>query len=240
MQLSKRFVAPVIVVAILAISVHAGQAPDEPATKKGKDGADDANFIKRHEGFVAEAKKGECGFLLMGDSITDGWRGHKPVYDSAFSAYKPLNFGIGGDRTQHVLWRMQNGELEGISPKVMMLMIGTNNSGGDSAEKIAAGVTAIVNYTKQKSPKTKILLLAVFPRGEKPAPIRDKLKQVNDTIAKLDDGGKTVKYLDIGAKFLQPDGTISKDIMPDFLHLSDPGYKVWADAVKDTLAELMK
>jgi lysophospholipase L1-like esterase len=230
----------IIACSLLAISTRAGEAPDEPATKKGKDGKDQPGFISRHEGFVASAKKGQCDFLLMGDSITDGWNNKKAIYEQAFGSYKPLNFGIGGDRTQHVLWRLQNGELEGISPKVMMLMIGTNNSGGDSAEKIAAGVTAIVNYTKQKSPKTKILLLAIFPRGEKPTPVRDKLKQVNDTIAKLDDGGKTVKYLDIGAKFLQPDGTISKDIMPDFLHLSDAGYKIWADAVKDTLAEMMK
>lgn len=219
----------------------AAQEADVPAQKfKGTEV--DPGFAKAHDNFVAEAKKGGCDFLAMGDSITAGWRGkaNKAIFDKAFGQYKPLNFGIGGDRTQHVLWRLQNGELEGITPKVMMLMIGTNNSNSDSAEKIAAGVTAIVNYVKQKSPSTKVLLLAVFPRGEKPNAQREKLAKVNETIAKLDDGGKTVKYLDIGAKFLQPDGTISKDIMPDFLHLSEKGYQIWADAVGETLAGMMK
>jgi len=224
--------------ALLSLSLFAAQEADVPAPKMGKDGPD-AGFVKRHEGFNEIAKKGGVDLLLQGDSITDGWRGKKAIYEKAFGEYKPANFGIGGDRTQHVLWRMQNGELEGITPKVMMLMIGTNNSGSDSVEKIAAGVTAIVNYTKQKSPHTKVLLLAIFPRGEKPAPIREKLKQINAIIAKLDDGGKTVKYLDIGDKFLQPDGTLTKEIMPDFLHLSDKGYQIWADAVAETLKGMM-
>jgi lysophospholipase L1-like esterase len=230
----------VLALGTLAFQVAAGEAPDQPAPKQSK-GAPDAGFIKRHEGFVAEAKKGGIDVLFMGDSITDGWRGGgKKVYAEHFVPLKTANFGIGGDRTQHVLWRLQNGELEGYTPKVMMLMIGTNNSGGDSVEAIAKGVTAIVNYTKQKSPTTKILLLAIFPRGEKPAPIREKLKSINEIIAKLDDGGKTVKYLDIGAKFMEADGTISKEIMPDFLHLSEKGYTIWAEAVKGPITELMK
>lgn len=226
--------------ALLCFSIFAAQEADQPAPKLGKDNQPDAGFIKRHEGFNEIAKKGGVDFLLQGDSITDGWRGKKAIYDAAFGAYKPANFGIGGDRTQHVLWRLQNGELEGITPKVMMLMIGTNNSGGDSVEKIAAGITEIVNYTKKKSPTTKILLLGIFPRGEKPAPIREKLKQINTIIAKLDDGGKTVKYLDFGDKFLTPDGTLTKEIMPDFLHLSDKGYQIWADAVAETLKGMMQ
>jgi len=229
----------VILCAVLSFSLFAAQEADQPAPKVNKEGQPDAGFIKRHDGFNEIAKKGGVDLLLQGDSITDGWRGKKAIYEKAFGPYKPANFGIGGDRTQHVLWRLQNGELEGITPKVMMLMIGTNNSGSDSVEKIAAGVTEIVNYTKKKSPSTKILLLAIFPRSEKPSPIREKLKQINAIIAKLDDGGKTVKYLDIGDKFLQPDGTISKEIMPDYLHLSDKGYQIWADAVADTLKSMM-
>ena len=154
---------------------------------------------------------------------------------------KAANFGIGGDRTQHVLWRLQNGELDGIQPKVVMLMIGTNNSNGkdNTAEEIADGIKAIVKEIHKRSPKTKVLLLGIFPRGARPNPQREKLNQVNAIIAKLDDNGKTVKYLDIGEKFLEKDGTLSRDIMPDFLHLSPKGYRTWADAVKGPIKELL-
>ena len=199
----------------------------------------DAGWVKRHDGFVEIAKKGGVDFLLLGDSITDGWRGKgKAVYAEHFEPLKPANFGIGGDRTQHVLWRLQNGELDGITPKLCMLMIGTNN-GKDSAEDVAAGITAIVKEIQKKSPSTKVLLLAIFPRGEKPYPGREKNDKVNGIVSKLDDGGKTVKYLDIGAKFLAEDKSLTKEIMPDFLHLSEKGYGIWADAVMPSVKELL-
>ncbi|WP_395737088.1 platelet-activating factor acetylhydrolase IB subunit [Prosthecobacter sp.] len=219
------------------------QAPDVPAEKYGKDGKINPGFIASHEKFVSIAKEGKAQLVFLGDSITAGWAGNgKEVWAKAFGQYTPANFGIGGDRTQHVLWRIQNGELDGgIKPKACVLMIGTNNSGSDPAEGIAKGVTAIVKTIREKQPQAKILLLAVFPRGEKasPNPGRDKLKQVNDIIAKLDDG-KNVFFLDIGGKFLQPDGSLTKEIMPDFLHLSPAGYQIWADAIGPKLAELMK
>lgn len=222
------------------------QPPDVPAEKYGKDGKVNPGFIASHDKFVGIAKEGKTQLLFLGDSITAGWAGNgKEVWAKSFAAHMPANFGIGGDRTQHVLWRIQNGELEGIKPKAVVLMIGTNNAGQDSAEGIAKGVTAIVSTIREKQPQAKILLLAVFPRGEKPStaekpnPGRDKLKQVNDIIAKLDDG-KNVFFLDIGAKFTQPDGTLTKEIMPDFLHLSPAGYQIWADAITPKLSELMK
>jgi hypothetical protein len=119
------------------------QAPDV-AAPKFRDGEPDAGFLKTHEGYVTIAKAGGVDVLFLGDSITAGWRGAKEVWDKAFGAYKTANFGIGGDRTQHVLWRITNGELDGIKPKVVVLMIGTNNSGSDEADGIAKGVTAIV------------------------------------------------------------------------------------------------
>ncbi len=205
------------------------QPPDVPAEKYGKDGKINPGFIASHEKFVKIAQEGKAQLVFLGDSITAGWGGKdkQEIWNKAFEAYTPANFGIGGDRTQHVLWRIQNGELDGIKPKACVLMIGTNNSGSDSAEGIAKGVTAIVETIRTKQPQAKILLLAVFPRGEKasPNPGRDKLKQVNDIIAKLDDG-KNVFFLDIGGKFLQPDGSLTKEIMPDFLHLSAAGYQI--------------
>lgn len=219
------------------------QPPDVAAPKLGPDGKPNAGFMKSHESFVAIAKKGDTGLLFLGDSITAGWNGQKATWDKAFGAYKPANFGIGGDRTQHVLWRIENGELDGIHPKVAVLMIGTNNSASDPADGIARGITKIVETIRTKSPKTKILLLAVFPRGSKPDgklnEQNDKLKQVNAIISKLDDG-KHVFFLDIGGKFPVADGKIDKEVMPDFLHLSAKGYQIWADAISPKLAELMK
>ena len=218
------------------------QAPDVAAPKMGNDGKPQAGFAGAHEKFVAIAKEGKTDLVFLGDSITAGWGGKKEIWDKAFGMYRPANFGIGGDRTQHVLWRITNGELDGIKPKVVVLMIGTNNSGGDDAPGIAKGVTAIVKAIHAKSPSTKVLLLAIFPRGNKPDGAfgagQEKLKQVNATLAKLHDG-KSVHYLDIGEKFLT-DGVLKAEIMPDFLHLSKAGYQIWADSITPKLAELAK
>ena len=130
------------------------------------------------------------------------------------------------------------GEIDGIKPGVAVLMIGTNNVSSNTADDIADGIKTIVRRLREKLPDTKILLLAVFPRGEKPNPGRDKIDEVNEKIASLADG-KTVTYLDIGKHFLDEDGTIPKEIMPDFLHLSPKGYRAWADAMEPTLWEMM-
>jgi lysophospholipase L1-like esterase len=214
----------------------------QPAAKEG-------GWMKRHEGFVEEAKKGGFEVLFQGDSITDAWRNGaaKKIWDATFAPLKAANFGISGDRTQHVLWRLQNGEFEGLTlPKVVVLMIGTNNIGQtkpppEPAASAIAGIQAIVKEIHKKSEKTKILLLGVFPRSEKPDhAFRGVIKEINAAAAKLDDGGKTVRFLDIGDKFLQADGTLTKEIAPDFLHLSEKGYQIWADAIKEPLAELLK
>ncbi|MEI7730550.1 MAG: platelet-activating factor acetylhydrolase IB subunit [Verrucomicrobiota bacterium] len=221
------------------VSKPVAQAPDVAAPKMGTNGQVQVNFQRAHESFVKIATAGSTDLVFLGDSITAGWNGKKDIWEKSFGKYRPANFGIGGDRTQHVLWRITNGELDGIKPKAAVLMIGTNNSGSDSAEGIASGITKIVQYIHTKLPGTKVLLLAVFPRGEKPNPQREKLKQVNSIIAKLHDGN-TVYYLDIGDKFLQANGMLTKEIMPDFLHLSAKGYQIWADAITPTLASLMK
>jgi lysophospholipase L1-like esterase len=195
---------------------------------------------QRHEGFLADIKKmdGKIDLVLLGDSITDGWRGQK-AWKESIEPLKALNLGIGGDRTQHVLWRIQHDELKGYKPKAFMIMIGTNNMGSDSAEDIAAGNKAIVEEIQKQHPDAKILLLGIFPRSPQPTDaVRDKIKKTNEIIAKLD--GKNVKYLDIGPKFLEKDGTLSKDIMPDFLHLSEKGYMIWAEAVDKDLKEMLK
>jgi lysophospholipase L1-like esterase len=208
-------------------------------------GKPSAGFIKQHESFLARGKQGPIGVLFLGDSITAGWAGRGiKVWHERYDKYQPANFGIGGDRTQHVLWRIDNGELDGISPKVVVLMIGTNNTGQWSADDILRGDTKIVEEINQKLPDTKVLLLAIFPRGADPknkavAAVREKITTVNEGLAKLDDGNKT-RYLDIGAKFLDADGTLPKSIMPDALHPNEKGYVIWADAIGPLLDEMMK
>jgi lysophospholipase L1-like esterase len=221
----------------------AAQDPAVAAPKLGRDGKPEPRFIQKHERFVARAKQGNVGLLFLGDSITEAWSGPgKAMWEKHYAPHNAANFGIGGDRTQHVLWRITNGELENISPKVAIIMIGTNNTGSDPADKIAQGVTSIVKTVRQKLPSTKVLLLAVFPRGEHPERsknIRAKIQDINAVIARLDDG-KMVRFLDLSPKFLKEDGTISREIMPDFLHLSPKGYELWADGMKQTLEEMMK
>jgi len=201
----------------------------------------DKGWMKRHEGFVEIAKKGGVNVLFLGDSITDAWR-QKPAQPTWETYFKPLgaaNFGIGGDRTEHVLWRIQHGELEGITPKAIVLMIGTNNTGSNSAEQIAEGIKAIVQTLREKTPTSQILLLGVFPRGEQPdTAVRKKIATINEMISKLDDG-KHVHYLDIGSKFLQPDGTLTRDIMPDYLHLSARGYEIWGEAIAPAVNKMV-
>ena len=222
----------------------------DPATNSAlRPGPRDANWVKRHEGFVALAKQGGVDVLFLGDSITDFWRNRgKAVWEKNYGALHAANFGISGDRTQHVLWRMANGELDGIAPRVVVLMIGTNNTGFE-ADKVtprntpaeaAEGVKAIVRGLRAKLPAAKILLLAVFPRGEKPDnPQRLQVAAINALVAKLDDG-RTVHYLDIGPKFLAADGTLPKALMPDFQHPNEKGYEIWAAAIEAPLAELLK
>jgi len=208
----------------------------------------DAAWVKRHEDFVAEAKQGGIDILFLGDSITDFWRNRgSNVWNQYYAPQRAANFGISADRTQHVLWRMDNGELDGIHPKVIVLMTGTNNTGKERDGKTVRnttpdtieGVKAVVNDIRAKLPDTKILLLGIFPRGTLDDPQRAQVAVINTVISKLDDG-KMVKFLDIGPKFLEADGTLSKDIMPDLLHPSEKGYQIWADAMNPTLDEMMK
>jgi lysophospholipase L1-like esterase len=200
----------------------------------------DAKWMQRHEQINARAVPGEVDLVFIGDSITQGWEGAgKAAWQKFYGPRKAMNAGIGGDRTQHVLWRLDNGNVEGITPKVAVVMIGTNNAKSDAPADTAAGIEAIVTKLRDKLPQTKILLLAVFPRGATPDDaLRKKNTAVNETVAKLDDGER-VFFLDIGPKFLTADGTLEKVIMPDLLHLSPRGYEIWAESIEPKLVELL-
>jgi len=260
--LKRRLIAGVAVAALFAPAVTFAQdAPkkaDAPATDKPKTSPKPpapkesavepktrpGNWMQRHEGYLKEVKEkeGNVDLLFVGDSITDGWHGGgKKAWAEAWEPLKAFNIGIGGDRTQHVIWRLQNGEVAGIKPKLAVLMIGTNNLGGNTNDEIVAGITACVKEIQKQLPSTKVLLLAVFPRGEKADnPSRARIKTINEQIARLDDGGKTVKYLDIGEKFLDDKGNIPPEIMKDFLHPTAKGYDIWVDATKATVTDMLK
>src|SRR6185436_16987039 len=173
----------------------------------------------RHEGFVDIAKRGNIDLLLHGDSITDWWvqgDANKAMFDKYFGGYRTANFAIAGDTTQGVLWGLKNGEGQGFQPKAIMLMIGTNNTGGTNnagtatAAEIAEGVGAAVQEMRSDFPQAKILLLAIFPRGLPGDSVRDKIAEINRIISKLDDQ-RHVFYLDIGPRFLDEKGYFLKD-----------------------------
>ncbi len=183
----------------------------------------------------------DARLLFIGDSITQGWEGAgKDVWEKFYGDRKAVNLGIGGDRTQHVLFRMENGNLAGVKPRAAVVMIGTNNSNGEdnTPGQIAEGVAAIVHKLRATVPDTKILLLAIFPRGENFNNQRGKLTQINQVLQKLHDG-EQVHFLDIGHRFLAGDGLLPGDIMPDYLHLSPAGYQIWAEAMEPLLAKLL-
>lgn len=201
-------------------------------------------FRAKHEQNLAVARQGDAEILFMGDSITDFWRNAdgpfagKPVQDKYFGQWKVANFGIAGDTTQGVLYRLQNGEGQGFKPRAVMLMIGTNNTARNSAAEIAEGIGAVVLELQKDFPEARILLLAVFPRSRPNDPVRATIAEINRTIAKLDDGRK-VFYLDIGDKFLDAQGNIPSDVMSDALHPGAKGYEIWAQAVVEPLTALM-
>ncbi|HWA98104.1 MAG TPA: GDSL-type esterase/lipase family protein, partial [Pirellulales bacterium] len=163
----------------------------------------------------------------------------KGVWAKYYGNRKAMNAGIGGDRTQHVLWRLENGNIKGIKPKLAVIMIGTNNSRDDSSENIAKGILAIVDKLHTELPQTKVLVLAIFPRGEGPDNANRKVNEGANQIVQAAAGSKNFEYLDIGPYYLTPEGTISKAIMPDLLHLSPPGYAIWAEAIEPKLSEML-
>lgn len=195
----------------------------------------------RHQGFLQIARAGNIELLFVGDSITDLWDDRAlPIWNENWAPLKPANFGISGDTTQGVLWRMQNGELEGFKARLIVLMLGTNNINRNPVDEIVDGDRLIVEEFKKHQPQAKVLVLGIFPRNADPAnPARATIKEINGKLAKLADN-KQVFYMDIGDKFLTADGTLTTEVMNDGLHPTAKGYQIWADAMRDRVKELMR
>ena len=209
---------------------------------------------KQHQSFNEISKEGKAEVVFLGDSITAGWAGRgKEAWETYFEPLGAVNFGIGGDRTEHILWRLDNGNYDGLKPKLTVLMIGTNNTGHEgramkehggavytsSAEDTAKGIAAILKRFEEKQPEMKVLLLAIFPRGADQSDAkRKKNEAINEIISGFADNER-VFFLNINESFLEEDGTLSKEIMPDLLHLSNAGYEIWAKAIEGKVKALL-
>lgn len=234
----KRSICLFYALAALAFSAIAQQVSTTPESRG-------EGWEKRVARDVAQAKQGGWELVFIGDSITDFWANRgKSVWDKYFGPYKALNLGISADRTEHVLWRLDHGELDGYQPKLFVVMIGTNNTGHrplekESPEDTVAGIKAILDRLGERAPNSKVLLLAIFPRGATPADqARVRNEKVNAAIEKFADN-KRVFWMNINGKLLEPDGTLSKEIMPDLLHPNAKGYEIWAEAMMPMIKETL-
>lgn len=201
----------------------------------------------RHRQKQEEAKQRQMSgrpieLVFIGDSITQGWEKEGAgVWKHHYEPHNALQLGFGGDHTENVLWRLQNGALDGLAPKVVVLMMGTNNTGSrqENPATTAAGIRRNVDEIRKRLPDTKILLLAVFPRDARPdSPLRRINDRINTLIAGMADDS-AVHFLDINAALMNRDGSLSRDVMPDLLHLSEKGYSIWAEHMNPTLNRLM-
>jgi beta-glucosidase len=233
MKTIRLFCIPLLLIAFTTITGAEPHSAIKPVPRGG-------GWMNRHESFNKRVAQGKVDLVFIGDSITQAWEGNgKDVWTKYYGNRNAVNLGIGGDRTQHVIWRLDNGNLKDITPKAAVIMIGTNNASSNTPAEIADGVKVIVEQIRKKSPSTKILLLAVFPRGTNNADARRKVNQGANAIFKKLADSKHVHYLDIGQHFLTDDGTLTKDIMPDLLHLSPKGYTIWAESIEKSLAKLL-
>jgi lysophospholipase L1-like esterase len=223
----------------------APQPPAGPADRAAP--RTDANSMAAHRELVAKAKGGRIDVYFVGDSIVRRWGALDypellANWRQNFGGWHAGNFGWGADRTQHILWRLENGELDGVHPKAIVVLAGTNNvgnaPGGDAKiADVTRGVTAIVELCRRKAPGATILLTGIFPRNDNMAVVPE-IRRINANLAKLADG-KAIRFLDIGDRLAGPDGTLVEGMTGDRLHPTLKGYQVWADALRPRLAELL-
>lgn len=204
--------------------------------------ARDGRALERHQRINARTAemRGACDLIFVGDSITEGFEDEgKKVWAERYAKRRAANLGISGDRTEHVLWRLENGNLDGLQPKLAVVMIGTNNFGHGTHEapQVLEGVQTVVKSLRAKRPDMKILLLGIFPRGRQLNAMRGDILQVNQALARMADDAVT--FVDIGFVFVEDDGSISKKVMPDALHLSPEGYERWARAIEPHVERLL-
>jgi len=225
--------------ALCALTTHAAELESTtPVPAKTNSEAWWNSNCKRIDDDI-QKMEGEIDVAFVGDSITARWRGSES-WEKHWGSYRAVNMGIGGDQTQHVLWRLENGQLDGYTAKLFVVMIGTNNLWARDADPAhaAAGVKAVLELIQAKHPDSRILLMSLLPTGKEPNPGRDKRAAVNEIISKF--AGGQVEYVDVWDKYLEPDGTISKEVMHDFLHLAPKGYDIWAEAIGERVKQIVE
>jgi lysophospholipase L1-like esterase len=200
-------------------------------------------WFARHQEIVDSQKEINPEYVLIGDSITHQWEGlakkNQHLWKELWENHRVINMGFGWDRTQNVLWRLENGEVENIHPTWIIVNIGTNNftktihSRANSPEEISQAIALIAEKLRRKSPDSKILVMGVFPRLQTPQnPPASAITQLNKLTAKAVEGKPNVYFLDIGEQLLQPDGTVSKEIFFDGTHLTFQGYAIWGQSLR--------
>jgi lysophospholipase L1-like esterase len=213
---------------------------DQPVPRLGGDPSMISDeWESRHNEQLKAPHREQAKVVFLGDSITDAWR-LSPSYKEHFSVYAPLNLGISGDFTQNLLWRIEHGALEGLSPKAVVVMIGVNNLGGGfTAQQTVKGVWAVLAAVQRKLTGVPILLLSILPAGESPdAKLRKKIVEADELIAQTQVPGVTVA--DIGSVLLEQDGSISRSILVDFLHPTEAGYVRLGDALAPRLQQIIQ
>ena len=196
----------------------------------------------RHEEKLNDDRRETANLLFMGDSITQGWETvGQDVWQKYYGARQSFNLGFSGDRTENVLWRIEHGGVDGMNPELVILSIGTNNTGHrqDPAGCTAKGIEMILDELNHRLPGAEILLLAIFPRGEfSDDELRKRNREINGRIEKLADR-EDVYYLDLNHVFLRENGELPEEVMPDFLHPNEAGYRLWAEAMEPMMENLI-
>lgn len=234
-----RFVSAAFIVAAVPPWMVIAQETPVPSSMQAEPRPDEW-WQQRHAEMNARVQQGEADLIFIGDSITQGWESKgQAIWEQYYADRKAVNLGISGDRTQHVIWRLQNGNIDGIAPKLAVVMIGTNNYEANTAEEIAAGITQIVGILRARLPECKVLLLAIFPRMPEPGPVRERLARASALAAESVAKDPMVYYLDIGPRFLDPDGSLSPEVMPDYLHPNEKGYRIWAESIEPHVAIML-
>jgi lysophospholipase L1-like esterase len=199
-------------------------------------------WMRMHESHVKRAKQGHVDVLFLGDSITQGWNHAPQVFGKVFGQWKTALFGIRGDKTGNLLWRLDHGEVDGLSPRVVVLLIGVNNLWGaaNTDTEVAIGIVAVTDRIRLKLPDAKILLMGLLPTGEHiDLPVRNAIRRVNHLLANAQ-LGQQIRYCDIGSALLDEEGSISKEVMADFLHPTPLGYERSAKVLAPIISEMMK
>ena len=245
---------------LLPLTALGDAAPPKPATVRGIPRTDRNSQIA-HEQMLAKARQGRIDVYFVGDSITRRWGTSDPQYADFLANWKrnffgwnAANFGWGGDTVQNVLWRLENGELDGVNPKVIVVMAGTNNLGNAppdpgakdaKVEEVVAGIGAILDVAREKAPAATIVLIGITPRNDGPHGRGERAKATAATIARINErlaafaDGTKVRYLNINDRLADASGKLFDGVTVDGLHLSVRGYQVWADALKPVLTEVL-